>query len=381
MPRARLPVSLAHLRSYEVALTRTTEEELWEHFTTMFETFDEKTEKWDTAAYTMMMMFMKENPYKNKSFRNIQSSRSRMNNELQWLSDDEETIKEYFKYVLLDRDLMRCDAVFKWSESEDKKELFHDFVHRCEVFRNSINSSNDDIRVLEAKRWNTAYEEWKERDKEWIAAQHLYEQHKTHKSKDYWLNLAARDPSVLAFHDGKLPDNEDTCSLCKHEALVEAMRKQDEEREYELVRKEKEEWAAHEAEERAEAEEQRKAAVAEEASKEYSCDDCSFITKRAAEYRDHIASKGHETVVKLKALYCVCCKTQCVSQSSFEVHNRSSKHARNASGSDDEEKQLHRCECCNYETPFKHVLQNHLKTKRHSERLVAVSAVVPTIVL
>lgn len=380
MPRASLPASLAHVRSYSVALTQTTEEELWNHFASIFAAFDKTTEKWDTAAYNMMMMFMTGNPYANKCFRNMRSDRSRLNNELQWLSSAEGESEEYFKYAFLRGDLMRCDAVFKWSEDGEKKELFSDMINQCELFKAQMESYNHSIKVLEAKRWNTAYEEWRERDKEWIANQELYVRHKSHKTKEYWLNLAARDPSVMTFYGGKLPDNEETCILCKHEALIAARRREDEERECELLRKEKEEWAAIEAEEAAEAAEKRKAVLAEEATRKYSCDDCSFMTNRAIEYHAHIASKSHETITKLKSLYCVCCKTQCESQSRFEIHNRSAKHNRNAAGKDKEEKQLHRCECCSYETPFKHVYDNHLKTKRHRDCLVAVGIVVPTIV-
>lgn len=100
---------------------------------------------------------------------------------------------------------------------------------------------------------------------------------------------------------------------------------------------------------------------------DYDCEACKFHTQYRAVYGMHLRSPDHLAIQKQKALFCDRCNVQCRTLIEFNQHLTTKKH-KYAENPDAITPQMFSCKTCAYETQFKGNFENHLKSKRHSEK-------------
>jgi hypothetical protein len=266
------------------------------------------------------------------------------------------------------RDVLLCDKVFRWSDSEFQ-ELVDDVDHKMTLFK----TAQDDLIMYDGLKFDRAYKKWTQENQDWIKQQELMEEHKQkHRTREQyeenvrtWISNGYNEEEYR--QDCPFVDTSQICEYCIAEAMKrlqeEQVRKEREERrkqeDAEREEKQREEDAEREADEAADREWRRSQMTQFEP---ITCECCpDFTAQSQLEWNFHIKSREHKIREKHKSLYCSICDVQCKSDAEYHIHLNTNKHKKKCG----DVPSVYRCECCNYETHIKGNYQLHLLSKKH----------------
>ena len=350
MPRTSLPSHLSRCTTYEVLLTKTTEEDLLAHFKSAFETYEARWKPYAEELERCVADAFAHNPYLGRSWRKGGPTRLYPKGH-EWNRMDPNNEAEIQKYHWIWEfafDLHRCMREFNWKEMDQQDE----FVSKC---LDEIKSGQDELMRYDERNYNNAKRDWETRDADWIAEQTLRRNHENHHSRSWWTDYFQRDAGACEWYKGVIPDNEDTCSFCICEKQIEIKRKEAEAEQ----KKREEEEARLEAQREAEEKAQRKAKPVTH----YHCESCEYNTTSSFNYDVHMKSMEH----KLKARFCKACNHQCRTDFEYAAHITSLKHKK-AMGEVEEAVEVpvsYHCELCDYTATRKDVFKRHMASKSH----------------
>lgn len=367
MPRTSLPTHFKEMRTYPVQLTKTTEEDLKSHMKSMCESYQAKVQpELNEQSRILNLLTHENNPYKNHKWRKGHPER-RFKSGFDQNNITEEKADQLYASLNVERDFRMCLREFKWTD-----DWVVEFNRRVDDTRDRIRRNIAEIKDLDELMFYCAKKQWEDSDAEWIAREKMRKSHVHHKPKSYYIQLFKIDKDAERYHQGVIPDNEDTCEFCiqekkVNEAREEAMRKEEEEYERQCEELREEERRR---------EEERKKQEKPVELKEHTCEYCNFKTMYEAVFRAHTMTQDHERIVKQKQLYCKHCDHQCRNNIEYENHIRTNKHKKNA-GLVSTEPSVFECEACGYSSVFKHHYENHIKSKKHQQKM-SQEVVVPT---
>lgn len=334
MPRATLPSQFKNIRSMEVLLTQTTEEEIWEVLKSKYDNFMKKKDTYVTNASNTYHTLIDGNPYANKS---KISERPLYENPCTWIT--EENTVEYFGFFELDYDLQL------YKRLGEAKDNLLDMLWELERFRLIMTGFQNDIKTLEENYFRIENEKHKQRKRELLEKERAENPHKFHKSIQYWEELFASDSFAKVWHDGQnLVDYEvsKACEKCieRHNEEVQSPVQEIIEIKKQIV-----ELKEH----------------IKFVSQTYECKDCKYTTSSKELWTYHITSTDHKRILKLKDWVCDTCKVQSRTQIEWDNHIQTKKHLNKCEVTD------FVCEKCDYKTKLKHHWTQHCETKKHQE--------------
>jgi len=359
MPRVALHSALKNLRTYEVLLTETTQEELWEHFSRFFSTYKERFSVYIDMVTEKDHEIYCKNPFLRNHWRNGSPEMLYQDKHpAPFLLDTEDGFENYDRFRLAMRDLEYCMKYLHWNDDEEYKALCKQWVEEYQEHTKLLRSAMEELARTELAAFQTAKRRWEEDDKEWILLQKSKQEHSRHHPRSYWVELFATDEWAKRRYDGIIPDNEETCEMCKSEIA----RKANETRLFHLrlqqEKEEDEEWLRqHKA---------KKELRNFIPTIQHECKLCEFQTENGEFYDLHLTSKDHVSRVRLNALRCNACSTQCTSQKAYDAHCGTAKHKKIVN--DGSEKKFV-CEPCNYTTDLKQRYDQHCATQKHVNKV------------
>jgi len=365
MPRPTLASTLKNLRTIEVLLTQTTEEELWSHFCDSFKTFERNAQRY-TLEIEDATRYVMSNPYASCSWRHGDPPRE-FENELAWIRGDLETeIKPFFYMRDFYTDLKICAKQLKWDADEEYSQQCREMLWACEKSKEQFRSDMVDLQMFDKVMYNNSRKEWYGRNPEFVEQVKLREDHRKHKTQEEWKIYFENDPDELQYYKDGIPKDDETCPLCIGQALQKKMAKDSKER---AEREDREDY------ERSKQRREEELRLADEPSsprevRNYECEDCDFHTTSRTAHDLHIISANHIAVKKQKTLYCEACKTQCRTAMELAMHNNTKKHKQAEDGDDDKAGEFC-CEACEYTTKIKQRYETHLKSKKHQSKVSA----------
>ena len=363
MPRPTMPTYFKNMESYSVQLTKTSEEDLKEHFCKSSERYTAKVEADIDEQRRLLKMLYNENPYNQKNWRkgsperlykdgfDKKSLRDEKANELKWQLD----IQRDFKWAM---------DVYKWEE--DWAVELMQFIYRS---TERYKSNFDEIKHMDLLCFETAKQNWEVEDAEWITNQKLKKAHESHKPKSYWIDLFATDKQSEKWCKGVIPDNEDTCKFCIEEKRISDER--EEKMRLEEEQQEREEEERREERRLLEEEKKRQRQAVELITQQ--CKECNYTTNHSAMYQIHITSKQHLINIKKQSLFCKACEHQSRTEIEHAHHLTTTKHKKNTGLVDPEPEEYH-CKCCDYKTPLKQNMAIHMKSKKHKTNVAEKSS-------
>jgi hypothetical protein len=121
MPRASLPHYLAKMTTMEVFLTKTTEEQIWNHIEKQIEGLEEKIDGFKNDLEVLVESYYKGNPYDKYTIDDWRNQRPKSfyrGDKLKWIHDGgEEYAKSFFDMLDVFRDIRLCERAFpEWFE-------------------------------------------------------------------------------------------------------------------------------------------------------------------------------------------------------------------------------------------------------------------------
>jgi hypothetical protein len=359
MPRPAIPAALKCLRTYDAKTTQTTDEQLWSHFTEEFVQF-EKTAYKNTALLDRAVaeFYGTKNPYSECSWRYKSPDRI-YQTPFEWLcqSDADFELVDYHFYMLkLLGDLKVCLKHLDWEKNTDYCEKVSEMLELGEKYQNDIKAGTDELKVMEERKYELAKRAWHKANPSVMQMREMKARHEYHGEKRK--ESIKSDPDAKKFYENE-PDPADWCLLCIKERENSELCKEDSER-----------LKAEIAEMKAAA-----ALASSETTPEpfetelgdYDCEACKFHTQYRPVYAMHLRSPDHLAVQKQKSLFCDRCNVQCRTLIELNQHLTTKKH-KNAENPDAITPQVFSCKACAYETQFKGNFENHLKSKKHSEK-------------
>lgn len=358
MPRPTLASNLKNLRTYEVLVTQTTEDDLWSHFCKEFETFDSRIYKYYSRLSDAVDYYVRKNPYAKFNWKNGPPQR-KFKDFMDWFGDNEAEITEYFRLGYLINDLRLCDKEFGWSSDDELCPQYYDMFNEAEKYQHMIHDGIKDLENLEGARYNSAKKQWEEANKEWLEEKNLkYTHDQFHKLKEYYVELMKRDAGARAWYEERgIPNNEETCKHC----IAQIKAKE----EYELKQKLKEEEEERQKLEKEKAEEVQIIETIVRPTITYTCDDCKYSTTSKSAFTYHESGKEHKKVIKTKSLTCEACKIVSRTDIEHQHHLTTMKHKKMIGEVIQKEVKEYRCEICNYTAHLKQHLENHMGSKKH----------------
>jgi len=331
MPRSSLPSALKNIKSCEVLLTQTTEEDLWTMLLSKYKVFETLKDSYVTCASNQFGELLDGNPYDH-----VTKIEERLNTPT-WVQEN--NCDQYFSFSILLRDLILCAKNLEW----DQKPEFLDMQYELEKFNTMMASYQKDIEGLE----NIYYTKWvtkrKEERQEKERIDRLNNPHKYHQSIHSWEELfASKDFIPEAYRKDSLERYEisKNCSQCQE---IEAKRTQIDKLEDDIAEIKK---VVHTI---------NKPYIAEK----FECKDCEFETHVKSLHYSHMHSTEHRKILKLKEWFCEKCNSQSRTQTEWDNHIQTNKHL-NKSDSNE-----YVCEKCEYKTKLKHLYDQHCNTKKH----------------
>jgi hypothetical protein len=372
MPRPVIPEVCKKMRTMEVNITKTTQEEIMAHMDEEFEKFcDEASEI--KRKQNDFLDYVLENGYKKfTSWRTKSPKRYEWD---EWMGDKvshySSMIMKHFDYKF---DLKLCLEAFNTDP---------DFDIECnplyfEVFnKNSYDIGSSDVfTFMESQRYLEAKTKWETEDAEWIRERDLK---RTHDSNHHPVEYHEEQIKLLEEKfgntresylrregkNGVLVSSEvDNCKYCilakkwRHDKPIREQ--QEAEREAKLEQEQEEsdrKWKAQKELERKQLLESRFL---------YKCDLCKFETYDEQAFESHENSKEHKKIEELRKFFCEDCEVQCRNQMEYNIHIQTKKHKIKIG---EIEKQIEFiCTHCNYVTHLKQNYDKHLLTKGHQEK-------------
>ena len=344
MPRHTLPSCIKSLMTYEVQLTKTTEEELLEFFLSKKDKIQELEPYMEKLDNHIEKLFQ-QNPYCSHDWRVGPPERIES---LDWLGDIQQ-VEKYFSFFNFRNDLKLCFKEFKW-DNEELSQFFYtyDTLIQTQLERQKQFNELEKLRYDEAKRI------WEENNKDWIERKKLEREHQSHKPRQYYIELFKVDKYAEERYGGVIPNHEETCSLCK--ANIE-MKRQQEEAERRYLEEQQRENQRYEEEKLAKLQKEKEQRGP---FKTYDCECCNYHTGIKVLFDDHIKTTEH----KSKSRYCSICQTQCRSDMDYQHHIGSRKHKIQTGEIKNDDETLF-CECCNHTSTTKQNHQTHLSSNKH----------------
>jgi len=329
MPRPSLPEEFKFVRSMEVLLTKHTLDDVWFHFSNVFDTYDEKARYFTDKLNNQIVLFLEKKPYNNIDWkRNHKTGHARhiRINTTMWNGYDEEECDKYNKLWQVGRDLRLLKNFY------DKKDEYERYTNVYTYFCDTMRSLQDEYKKIEQREWDCSYAQWKVDDAEWIEKYEAYKQHKSfHKTveeQERRMREATCPIDREAIKSGRWVsvnyELEHNCIHCKEERIDKERRdKALADQEIEMARKNEEWRQKQEALCQAELDARNKE---RENAPAYTCKECEFATKHSYIYDTHIDSKEHKARVRAKSLYCAVCDHMARHPAEFEAHLHSKKH-------------------------------------------------------
>ena len=368
MPRPVIPEVCKKMRTMEVNITKTTEEEIMNHMTEQFEQFCAEASE-IKQKQSEFLDHIYDNAYKGVSWRTKKPKRYEwddwMNNKVSHYSS---MIMKHFDYKF---DLKLCLEAFNTEPDFDiEMDPLYFEVHNKNVYDLEVPFY---FKMIEAERYKESEEAWKIKDADWIREEAEKAVHKTkHFSTE---NITAKyeadkekwdsDPMFQKFEPNYLQKTYPTLqstrdSKCKHcvkeieEEKQSAIRETQQEKEFEESERK---WKAQKELERKQLLESRHL---------YKCDLCKFETYDEKAFESHEESKEHKKLEELRKYFCQDCEVQCRNQMEYNIHIQTKKHKIKIG---EIEKQIEFiCTHCNYVTHLKQNYDKHLLTKSHLEK-------------
>jgi hypothetical protein len=356
MPRPSLPASLKKLWTFQVILTQTTEEEIWQHFTDKFRGYPDHRDYLLNKIEALEEEMNLNNPFSHQSFSKARGTQPFMKyNNLNgvavevFLEHNDETEWNRYMYIRqLDCDLKKCGKVFQWDENVKYAAQFMEWTALSQQTVWELDTALAGLVITEECCYFYAKRQWEIAHAEEILQQKNAE-------------LARLNHSRHSIE----PDPE--CNLCilaekrralqEKQALERAIQEQQDAEEMLFMRQE---------EERVERELEAERKLMEKEAVKHTCKTCDYTTSSGGKFDVHLASKEHTARLRSKALYCESCMTQSRSQLEHENHCNSVKHKKKVG--EIVEPTEYRCETCAYVTPSKHLFKQHTASKKHKEK-------------
>lgn len=366
MPRLSLPTQLKSLKSYEVLLTQTQEDELLDFYTGRITWFHAIKEKYTQNIANVLNMFMDENPYSDHNWKKREPTRY-YNEPFIWLANDDE-ITEYFKIGSLIHDLTIIAKTFEW-------ENIKDWLFELEKFQRGISSDQTNLLQLEANRFNYAKKKFEDENKEWIEEQKVLQIHKE------------RHPTAfMLFQQYEANNNlQLDCIHCKSSLKTEINTIEKFRLTEHITNHLSNEQMIQRIEngigvsyftttcklcfdqcERLQVEPKQtiECTVLKTKNTEQICPDCEFTSTHKSLFILHFSEPQHLKAMKIKELHCTACGVQSRTQVEHNNHIATKKHLNTVNGT----KEYH-CETCDYTTLLKHLFEQHNNTKKHLAKI------------
>jgi hypothetical protein len=372
MPRPVIPAECKKMRTMEVNITKTTEEEIMKHMEEQFDKFCIEASE-IKRKQNEFLNYILENGYKKFS-----SWRTRLPKRYEWeewmgdkISHYSSMIMKHFDYKY---DLKLCLEAFN---TEPEFDIEMDPLY-FEVFnKNSYDITTSDVlKFMEAQRYLEAKTKWETDDAEWIRERDLK---KTHDSKHHPKEYHEEQIKLLEekygpckeqyIHregkDGVLVSTEDdNCQHCiqakKWRSDKPAREKQQAEREAKLEQEQQEsdrKWREQKELERKEMLESRHL---------YKCSECNYETYDEQAWEKHEDSKEHKKLTELRKYFCQDCEVQCRNQMEYNIHTQTKKHKIKIGEIEKQTEFI--CTSCKYTTHLKQNYDKHILTKGHLEK-------------
>lgn len=366
MPRASLPPGLKVLKSFAVVLTKTTQEEIWEHFVDAFSWYRKRGYDLIEKIEAISEEIDAKNPFEKCSWRNTVSLSAyptrKYENETPFEVFDEAETERYYYLFKVKSDLERCGRILGWANDEEYKQQFAEFTLIAEEVCYDLEHKLHCLAITENDAFLLAKHRWTKAHKDEIQEAQFSERHKNHKTKKEWMEIFRDDPIAARWYNSTPPNDEDTCKYC----IADKERRQAEDRiaiaKHVREQKEAEEDARRKKDEEYELlqiENERK----EMDAKTHTCEMCDYTTSSGGKFDVHLASKEHTTLLKLKTTFCTTCGIQCKSDTDLIIHNNTQKHKKKIG--EIVEPTEYRCDACDYTTPSKYLYKAHCNTKTH----------------
>jgi len=372
MPRASLPPALKVLKSFDVVLTKTTQEEIWSHFVDAFSWYRKRAYYLVEKIEAISEEIDAKNPFSKCSWRNTCSISAyptrKYDSENPYEIFDDTEVERYNYLFKIRSDLERCGRILGWVDDEEYKDKFAEFTSIADEVCYDLEHKIHCLAITENDAYVLAKHRWQKEHKNEIDDERLAERHKGHKTKKEWIELFHADPIAARWCNSIPPNDEDTCKYCIADkerravedriAIAKNMREQ-KEAEEDARRKRDEEYELLQIEN--ERREMEKEAV------KHTCETCDYTTSSGDKFDVHLASKEHITKLKLKSSYCSTCDIQCKNETDFAVHNSTQKHKKKVG--EIVEPTEYRCDACDYTTPNKYLYKAHCKTTTHTRNI------------
>ena len=390
MPRASLDSRLSCLSTFQVLLTKHTEEDLWSHFTSNIEKYKQYYWNTETILTRALQDVRQSNPYTSRdAWRKCLFSLQRkvaLRYEHTWwyyakTVDDDIKADLHYWFMRFVKDIEVCDRVFGWSNSKEEYNSLH---YDLERMRADILLMEQEIVQLDKDMYDTAYNKWKIEDAEWIQDSQMRRSHGDHKPRWEHQQRCLRDPEEKEWYDriGGEPLHLKQCPLClaspNHQRTLEEKNKfEEEEAEHERQEEEKRRESDKIARE-----EERQKRLAEYRSQppptKYECEVCEMTIHGDSAWDLHTNSKDHLRNEKHKSWYCETCKFQGRHKVEYTHHLTTRKHLELSGETTTRETETYACEPCGYSCYLKQHLDQHCKSKKHiakvSQKIVNSSA-------
>lgn len=355
MPRESLPTHFKDMRTLVVQVTKTTEEELKDHFKKISEVYVSRSEPFYKKLRSAMESLTEDCPYTKHNWRKGLAKRLYEKGH-EWNRMHEETEMNAYAWLFyVKKDLLWCIEEFTWTD-----EWVNTLIREVDRFREMLIDTEQELVWRDEQLWSMAKYNWEQEDVVWITRHELKKSHVFHKPKSYYVDLFASDKDAYRFYKGVIPDNEDTCEFCIEEKRISEER--DEKMRLEEEEQEREEEERREERRLLEEEKQRQRQSVELITQH--CKDCNYTTNHSAMYQIHITSKQHLINIKKQSLFCKACEHQSRTEIEHAHHLTTTKHKKNTGLVDPEPEEYH-CKCCDYKTPLKQNMAIHMKSKKH----------------
>ena len=355
MPRQTIPQRAKKMQTYDVNITQTTEEQIWNHIQIKLNEIQPLQNEARIKQNDMINLVFDSNPYQNCNWRKNPPKHIEF---LEWMDGNE----KWYDYIRLlfeiRHDVKLCIDIFNWYETkpEEVSQLEHEVIKLSLDYEEEFNMY-ERMRYLEAKKI------WEVNDAEWIANKKISDIHNSsHKSIELWEHYKQKQREGCFTYDILIPEiitntRINTCKLCVN-AIAEEKRIEEKQRieEIEFIKRE-EEWKLQKEIERKEVLETREL---------YECKECGFKTYDDIVWNTHEESKDHKKIMELKKFYCEECLVQCRNQMEFSIHIQTKKH-KILTGIIEKQTEF-KCETCNYITHLKQNYDKHCLTKSHIEK-------------
>jgi len=369
MPRASLPPALKVLKSFDVVLTKTTQEELWSHFVDAFSWYRKRAYYLIEKIESIGEEIDAQNPFSKCSWRNASSLSSypsrKYEDENPYDVFDDAEVERYNYLFKVKSDLERCGRLLGWADDEEYRDKFAEFTSIADEVCYDLQHKMHCLAITENDAYVLAKHRWQTTHKDEINDTQLRERHKSHKTRKEWIEIFRTDPVAARWCNSIPPNDEDTCKYC----IADKERRQMEEKNTlsRLMREQKEaEEEAHRRKEEEYAELEIEKERRDMDTVKHTCEMCDYTTSSGSKFDVHLASKEHTTKLRLKSTFCTTCGIQCKNETDFTIHNNTQKHKKKVG--EIVEPTQYRCDACDYITPSKYLYKAHCDTKTHQEK-------------